>query len=101
MGEDGVGEAEVILPEEIDMSPDQRGEADKIVVVNLHAVSSDLLSGFLDGESIPMHDCAEGAAEGAELHFLPLLSGFLISQRSRRLGWCRTASPWLGVRSDV
>jgi len=36
--EDGVGQREVVSPEEVQMAPDQRGEVGEVVVANVPAV---------------------------------------------------------------
>jgi hypothetical protein len=63
---DGFEEGEVVSPEEIDMSPNQRREGGDIGRVAARAPRRDLAKGFLDVDGVPI-----GEAEGSEFpeHF--------------------------------
>ncbi len=58
------------------MSPNQRGEVNEVVVLDVHAVRTDLLNGVPHVDGVPIYDGVQREAEGAELLFLPLLCAF-------------------------
>jgi hypothetical protein len=55
------------------MAPDQRGEVGDVVVLDIHALLSNVANGLLHVDGVPVDDGIEGEAQGAELLFLPLL----------------------------
>ena len=55
------------------MAPDQRGEAGNVVVLDIHALLSNVANGLLHVDGVPVDDDIESEAQGAKLLFLPLL----------------------------
>ena len=79
---DGVGQRELVAPAEIDVTPGNGREARDIGGERWRSGFAEVAQGFLHVDGVPVHDGVEGQSEGAEMLFLALTQGLLISPRS-------------------
>lgn len=68
---DGFGQREAVASQEVDMAPDQRGEAGDVGVLDGRAFAPELVEHGVHVDRVPMGNDVEGEVERAELLLLP------------------------------